>query len=110
MTCDCLTTLISEDPEFKYLAQKCFVSYFKSVWLQVCSHKKEGCLFVHFARVFVFQARKGFGVSNVTFHQGDKTVFDTSKLPADECVPSPTFFAYLFNLFPSVCLILRANL
>ena len=28
-------TLSSEDPEFKYLAQKCFVSYFKSVWLQV---------------------------------------------------------------------------
>ena len=27
-------TLSSEDAEFKYLAQKCFVSYFKSVWLQ----------------------------------------------------------------------------
>jgi hypothetical protein len=31
----CRLTHGSEDPEFKYLAQKCFVSYFKSVWLQV---------------------------------------------------------------------------
>ncbi len=60
-----LQSMCSEDAEFKcaavfnlffvrdflhrYLAQKCFVSYFKSVWLQ-----------------------------------GDKAVFDTSKLPAEE--------------------------